>query len=93
MNDDLMDRYIEQSLKNWAAQKQPQAGKRSQLLLIAASQDREQAAIPGPDLQAVKIYSPWLYRVPSQAPMGPVSQSRLWPLFGVLAPYRSLCLS
>ena len=41
--DDAIDSYIRQSIRNWAAQRQPRANGRARLLLVAASPASPQA--------------------------------------------------
>jgi hypothetical protein len=40
-----MDRYLEQTLKNWATQQQPPENARARLLLLAASAPQQHAEI------------------------------------------------
>jgi hypothetical protein len=42
--DDTIDRYIRQSIKNWAAQNQPRPNGRARLLLVAASPASQQTS-------------------------------------------------
>jgi hypothetical protein len=62
---DAMDSYIQQALKNWAAEQQPPANGRARLLLLASSPsaqrsylENQHAAIPNVTRAAVKHLNP-----------------------------------
>lgn len=97
--DDPMDRYIGQSLKNWAARKRPPANGRARLLYIAASP----STTPEPVIQNKLVltradrdghFVPLASnRSPAERMIGPFSQPRLWPLHVALFPLKALNFS
>lgn len=94
--DDPMDRYIGQSLKNWAALQPAPSKGRSNLLRLAASGEALQEPVKESkavlsrsdrDGHFVPLASS---RSPAERMIGPISQPRLWPLHVALLPFSAL---
>jgi hypothetical protein len=64
---DATDRYIQQALKNWAAEQQPPANGRARLLLLAASPSAQRAYFESQQAASLDIAKPF------SRPVNPVS--------------------
>jgi hypothetical protein len=93
--DDPMDRYIGQSLKNWAASQPLPAKGRKNLLWIASGAapqrplkvNKSVLSRSDRDGHFVPLASS---RSPADRMIGPLSQPRLWALHVALFPFRAL---
>jgi hypothetical protein len=96
---DPMDRYIGQSLKNWAAQQQPPANLRARILFGVASKPAPSEPHKQPEQFLSRSdhdghFEPLASnRSPSERMIAPFSQPTLWPLHVALFPFRALNFS
>ncbi len=85
---DVVDVYIQQGLKNWAARQQPPANGRARLLLKAASlASKVEQPQPREKIDA-RFLPPALARSLSDQIFDPFYQSRVWSLQVTFMPMR-----
>jgi hypothetical protein len=83
---DMVDVFIRQSMKNWAARQQPTASGRARLLLLASSRhrinepDESDQVLSVPSKRSKYIIPLVNNPLPFEQVVEPISQTRLWLL-------------
>jgi hypothetical protein len=83
---DMVDGFVRQNIKNWAARQQPSASGKARLLLLASSRHRINASDENPEALSIpnkrNNYITPLVNSPSPCEqiVEPISQTRLWLL-------------